>query len=463
MVRSRLVWCGEELRHNPIADVGGKGHNLLRLYNWARKSERVEVPEFFIVPVNYSRNFIIGERNSMNYPTNEVKLAFEKIGNPDVVRSSSVLEDGNQASFAGMFLSLKGINSYEGLSDALYQVHISPSQQKVRAYAERMGVEFSRDIAMIVQKEVTDFALRGTVQLGKDSADYSTIYPGGETFPMHTEFSFLDEHGPWGVFDKPHDFISASEEYNLVQCARDAAKGLKMKGDVQVEYLLAPGRKPFFVQIRQLSKATSSVDVPTLDVPRGVPCLESQVCNGIAGDLSLPAYVTCSRAGIGRILIETGLMLASEESVEWLSKSKLSMNEDFQAMNNFNTGLRLVGFEERGQGLLRAHENVWRQGNSLFSEYLLVCDKLDNEIVDMSGATPNKKGIITCLEADKTSHAMTVARDLGIPAMGAAGDIMDLESFYNQVQTGDTVRMKSDGKRAVAYVEKKRERDPYSI
>lgn len=46
--------------------------------------------------------------------------------------------------------------------------------------------------------------------------------------------------------------------------------------------------------------------------------------------------------------------------------------------------------------------------------------------------------------------------------MGVDGDLYDLEpKFFHQIETGDTIHMKSDGKRAVAYIERKRVSDPY--
>ena len=45
--------------------------------------------------------------------------------------------------------------------------------------------------------------------------------------------------------------------------------------------------------------------------------------------------------------------------------------------------------------------------------------------------------------------------------MGVNGEFAELDYFMHQVETGDLIRMKSDGKKAVAYVEKRRERDPY--
>ena len=109
----------------------------------------------------------------------------------------------------------------------------------------------------------------------------------------------------------------------------------------------------------------------------------------------------------------------------------------------------------------REHTRIWERGNSLFPEYILVCDKLDESYVGMHTATANKRAIITCLEATKTSHAMTVARELGMICLGAEEESSELTTFLHQIQTGDLIHIKSNGKVAVAYLEKRREKNPY--
>ena len=138
--------------------------------------------------------------------------------------------------------------------------------------------------------------------------------------------------------------------------------------------------------------------------------------------------------------------------------SKLAKNHDFQQFRDLASNERFVSPEV----VLRCYSDAWGRGNALFDQYILVCDRLDETIFEMSEATKNKKAIITCQDADITSHAMTVARDLGIMCMGFRGGISELEPrFFHQIETGDIIHIKSDGKRGIAYLEKKRERDPY--
>ena len=202
-----------------------------------------------------------------------------------------------------------------------------------------------------------------------------------------------------------------------------------------------------------------------MDIPKGVPYVESQVCNDVAGELVLPAYVTTSQSGLPGILIETGqksfisLGNSDDERAERFNQhSKLAQNHDFRQFTDLAIYERVFGVK----GVLPLYNAAWSTGNALFGSYILVCDKLDEKIAEMAYVTTNKKAIITCNEATKTSHAMTVARDLGIMCMGVQGDLHDLKpEFFHLIETGDIIHMKSDGRRAVAYLEKKRIADPY--
>ena len=140
----------------------------------------------------------------------------------------------------------------------------------------------------------------------------------------------------------------------------------------------------------------------------------------------------------------------------FVEKSKLSGNSDFFEFR------QLKGFElYKPTDAFSGYKKFWELGNSLFPEYVLVCDRLDETVLNMNNLTNNKRAIITCLNDKKTSHAMTVARDLGIMCMGKVEDLSDYNSFYHNIETGDIIHMKSDGKKAVAYVEKRREKNPY--
>ncbi len=461
MANNRLVWCGENPRDHPREDVGGKGYNLLKLFNLAQDTKLFNVPEFFIIPTHYSRDSVYGKEKYLKFKTDEVKRTFEQMKKPVIARSSSTLEDGINASFAGMFSSIPYQTSYEQLVQTLLEIDDSADinfNSSLKRYAEKMGITTDSRMALIVQEQVINFLEKGVIQLEEHTATLEGTTRRGTPYSHEIEYRFLremiKEEDVWipRVENERRDYIGEGEMWYAVHCAKRAKDLLGLEGSVQVEFLLAPTRLPDFVQIRQLPKIKSYAASLDLDIPQNVPYLESQVCNGVAGDISFPAYVTFSQSAFAKILIETG-MKAADERMQALSGSKLLQSEEFHNAQNFDSIKYMMGVRD----CVSYFEKMWKKGNSLFSDYVLVCDKLDESICGMNNLTTNKRGIITCLEAQKTSHAMTVARDLGIPAMGVNGDISDPNYFFHQIETGDIVRMKSDGKRAVAYIQRRNE------
>ncbi|WP_048149814.1 PEP/pyruvate-binding domain-containing protein [Palaeococcus ferrophilus] len=73
---------------------------------------------------------------------------------PVVVRSSATVEDSSKASFAGVFESVTGINSFDGLIKGIERVFESANSERVRNYLERMGLSEEPRMAAIVQREI---------------------------------------------------------------------------------------------------------------------------------------------------------------------------------------------------------------------------------------------------------------------------------------------------------------------
>src|SRR3989344_6158082 len=114
-----VILAGENPEKHTREEVGGKGLNLLRLYNLSQQTGEFIVPNFFIIPVSAEIHFSnTSEGTQAIYEGEEVREAFEKLKKPVGVRSSSPLEDGINASFAGMFNSFYGNNLYEELTFA---------------------------------------------------------------------------------------------------------------------------------------------------------------------------------------------------------------------------------------------------------------------------------------------------------------------------------------------------------
>jgi phosphohistidine swiveling domain-containing protein len=452
MKNEKIIWGGSNPHQYNRSTVGGKGLNLLYLAHFADVSGMITIPDFFIIPVNSPRHFSnSNEGTRVVFKDSEIRRTFDAMRKPVIARSSSPLEDGLNASFAGMFVSKPGIKTWDEFCYSSNSIYESEGSEHVEKYAEKMGIEGPEGMAVIVQEQVTDFFEKGVIQLDKTEGVIEVESPKGKRWLHDIDYRFLDEWGPWNVYEETHDYISEGETHNVCQRARDAAKFLGLEGTVQVEFLLAPAKKPFFVQIRQLPAIKSYAASLDIDIPKGVPFLESQVCNGVAGEVRLPAYVTFSQAGFTGVEIETGCKSLDERYEKFMAESKLAHTDEFFNAQNANALKLIRGTRE----CVKCFEEMWEAGNKQFPAYVLVCDKLDESVCGMNNLTSNKKAIITCLEASKTSHAMTVARDLGIPAMGVRGEMMDMGYFFNQVETGDLIHMKSDGKRAVAYIQKK--------
>ncbi len=444
-------------RNSPCLErriVGGKGKYLQQLREASLGLETFEVPRFFVIPVDHPAQY-----ESTYFSL--IKPHFNKLQKPVAVRSSSPLEDGIKATFAGLFDSVLDVCEFDEFIEAFHFVVDSACRDSVQNHARRMEVQYTNAMAVIVQEQVEDPSLYGIVQL--DSKNKPNPSFRCEFFQEGSEVSYSNGTDALAVFKKNiihrrrHGNVRLLDYYAIVQAAIDARDYLRFESEVQLEVCFSPDKPIQFVQIREFpeKKSDMSLDVD-LNIPEGAPHIVSEICNGIAGDIVLPAYVTFSRSGFELNILEK-VQINSDYWEHFRKNSNIPSNPDFTQMLNYCNMEKLQGRKD----MMPDYGKMWGGGNSLFDDYVLVCDKLDESIHGMHEMTTNKRAIITTMEAFGYSHAMTVARELGIPAMGAWGDVRDLESFYNHIQTGDIVHMKSDGERGVAYIEKKREIDPF--
>ncbi len=465
-----IIKCGENPENYTREIVGGKGLNLLRLHQAAQKSEWYSVPEFFIIPVDSIASHGFSKQDGVmkvTFKSEDVESAFSAMKKPVIARSSYTLEDGINASFAGIFESIPDIHTFDELRASCDSICNSANTKSAENYIARMGIEKEGEMAYIVQKQITDFLMHGIIEIEGDNFALEEVYKSGDKSLHEERLSWLKEiYGdkPWFADACPGHTCEGHFGY-LPQAAEHAAKDLGLTGKVQVEFLFKPGKKVEFVQIRQLPKVQSRAIELNVKIPKKAPYIESEICNDVPGELILPAYVTFSQAGFKRILIEIGQGFSGVEmdkrTTQFMRRSKLARNHDFFEFEHLcRNEHAMLDLGER-HNFIQSYNALWAHGNRLFEDYILICDKLDDSVAEMNNATTNKRTIITTREVNRTSHAMTVARDLEIPCMCVDSDIMDLKSFYNQVQTGDIVHMKSNGKKAIAWVEKRRKKNPY--
>src|SRR3989344_6557658 len=182
-VKSNIVRCGEDPSQFSVEEIGGKGLNLLRLYNAAQKLGTFSVPEFFIIPtgVGYSTQT---DKHSftgsplLKFDAEEIERIYNEMFGVDggnckyhktaAVRSSSPLEDGVKATFAGMFLSRLNNNNFKKVLESCSAVYDSAVSPMVKDHAKQMGVEYTGLMAVVVQEEIRDPFFHGTIQIDKE-------------------------------------------------------------------------------------------------------------------------------------------------------------------------------------------------------------------------------------------------------------------------------------------------------
>jgi rifampicin phosphotransferase len=126
-----------ELTRDDVALAGGKAANLGELMRAG-----------FPVPDGFA---VIGEPDQA-----AVRSAAERLGDGAVaVRSSAVAEDLADASFAGQYETVLGVQGPDALLDAIDQVRASAAGSRVQHYRATRADSGSQDIAVLVQRMLT--------------------------------------------------------------------------------------------------------------------------------------------------------------------------------------------------------------------------------------------------------------------------------------------------------------------
>lgn len=133
------------------ARIGGKGAGLVRLL-----CARLEVPEAWVIPASVSRN---PEARAALFDGlladwwGEVTEAHP--GSRWAVRSSAVAEDMAEASFAGVYQTVLGVDSYDALSTAIHQCWQALDDDRAKVYRDGKGIDGGGGIALVLQRLLT--------------------------------------------------------------------------------------------------------------------------------------------------------------------------------------------------------------------------------------------------------------------------------------------------------------------
>jgi pyruvate,water dikinase len=143
----KKVLSFEEISVTELDYAGGKGGTLAKLY----QSGFPVPPGFVILPYAFS-----GEELS-NDVWEEIlshlkQFNMGKKGAAFAVRSSALGEDSAQASFAGEFETVLDVRTEKEIYDAIHVVQRSRESERVQAYSQAKGLDFSHDIAVVIQE-----------------------------------------------------------------------------------------------------------------------------------------------------------------------------------------------------------------------------------------------------------------------------------------------------------------------
>ena len=139
------------MKINPKAttnNLGGKGYQLQRLSKIC--TENCTVPPFFVVMFDNDSE-LKNEENQKEILTTFDKHGFDLVS----VRSSATVEDGELASFAGIFESVLNVGK-SNLISAIEQVLNCVKTERVKQYCELKGIDYKTvEMRIIVQKMVS--------------------------------------------------------------------------------------------------------------------------------------------------------------------------------------------------------------------------------------------------------------------------------------------------------------------
>ena len=154
-----ILWLDDPACTDP-AVVGGKAANLARLIG--RSSSRPAAPEcavppgFCLTAATHARHAAVGPAalaDTLAVAYAELAARCGAADPPVAVRSSAVDEDGADASFAGMFLSLLNVRGADAVLAAVARCWAAAADPRVLAYRAEHGLT-AGGLAVLVQSLV---------------------------------------------------------------------------------------------------------------------------------------------------------------------------------------------------------------------------------------------------------------------------------------------------------------------
>ncbi|MFW9993771.1 MAG: PEP/pyruvate-binding domain-containing protein [Candidatus Odinarchaeota archaeon] len=147
MSSNTFIQTFNQLSAKEQAIAGGKGGTLAFLFQ-----KGYPVPDGFVVlPSAFEGDKLLPE--AWKQVQEQIKKLLKKDKNISfAVRSSALAEDSAQASFAGEFETVLDVRTEGEIREAILTVRRSRLSERVKAYSKAKGMEFSHEIAVVIQQ-----------------------------------------------------------------------------------------------------------------------------------------------------------------------------------------------------------------------------------------------------------------------------------------------------------------------
>jgi pyruvate,water dikinase len=310
---ARVAWLGT-LDDRDRDRAGAKAFVLSRL-----RRAGLPVPDGFVLAA--------GERPDDPSWREEVTAAYHELGGPVAVRSSSLVEDGAQASFAGQFETLLGVAGEDQVVEAARRCLRSAG--RAGGYARAVGERTDAPLAVLVQRFV-DAPLSGVV-FTRDPRDASALvveaHPGvggvvgGQVSP---ERYVLDRSGR--VRSAP-DAASVDEPTLRAVVALALAAEQLLGGPQDVEWALAPGG-PVLLQSRPITATEEAAEALDPRLRRLTRANVGEVLPGALTPLTWTTVGSFLEQGFEAVAREAGVRPPGDAPFLALHRRRLYLNLD---------------------------------------------------------------------------------------------------------------------------------------
>jgi len=364
-------------------------------------------------------------------PMDPILAAFRRMKKPVIVRSSSPYEFGD---FEGIFTSVRDVMDEAGLVRAVETVEASALSERARRYAEQRGFRIDGRMHSFVQEQSPSAYAGAMLGHPNDRGSVFMTYAGG----VSEKHSFFLDHEAGMLIDlELYDFAQMTEEIRPPFDAYNEVKesGLAEGYAIHMEF----GLEPF--EIYQ-ARPFKPMEIAEFEVPKGKDGLYVHSPFGTLG--------TTPPDGLAMKMVRT--VGAEHAIMEAYSQGRTRLNGgDFDLVMRLRNELELGRSPE---SVLEWWSKAWDE--NMEGPYCLVASSANSDDVELDLAAPRMKAVIfghpaTQLSFDVVGHSSI--RLLKLARVALYEPRLYETPFFTEAMTGRTVRIISNGRKAVAMLD----------